>query len=245
MLEVFNEPNRVTYEIDGLQVDIVTEPLLYYSIGERLLLAEQISRLLSSSLNGERLSRQLFDYSIFGEPKKGKILTTVKGAEHDLVQGVISGQMINDGDKPISFGGEKVFHISVISSSSVSFLRVWGTLIHKLRESAVYQPDYFSCFTQNPRVYSLLRYFSNLGIYPNHSPRPKDRNLEARFIEVTSFLNKGEQIENGVFKGRAKISFTKDRQLSLNEGVNSWFYGSLNVVPEQGDVLLLLGKVKV
>lgn len=166
MLEAFNHPTKVTRQVEGLQVDLVVDPLSYYSSSEISTLKEELIPLPFSEFTGDGFMASDLEHCIFGESKRGKILTTVTDTSRGIIEGILSGQLLNDGEKPVNFQGGKVFHISVICSAKRNLLKVWSL-------------------------------------------------------------------------------FTAERPLSRYEGVNDWFYNSLRVEPEKGDLLLLLGKVAI
>lgn len=243
MLEAFNQPTRITRSIDRFLVDIAVDPLSSYPSGEKTALVEEIIPLVNRELNGGGFTIDDLKACIFGDLQRGKILATLRDLDHKKLEGFVSGQLLNDGVNPVDFQNYRIFHVSMIFSSNKSLLSIWNLFIQELINSSSYKPDFFSCFTQSPRIYSLLRYVTNAKIYPSHVNRGRDVGLETVYSQLISFLNFDRCAHQGVFQSKVKGSFTAEKQYSNNMYVNEWFYGSLGIVPERGDLLLLLGRI--
>lgn len=237
-------PKKIINQIGNSKIDIIFDPLSFCTPDEIASLQKEIGTVIPNHFNGPGFVPDSLPASVFGMAGRGKILALARDLKSGDLNALVSGQILNDEGDPILFEESRVFHLSLIYSSGGSAIPLWNFLTREIHADVGNRVNYFSCFTQNPRVYLLLRHVSGAEIFPNHNPKFKSECLEEIHQQLTDFLG-GTGAKNGVFKQKVRGSYTLERNYSKNPSVNDWFYDTLTMSPEKGDLLLLLARIKI
>lgn len=236
-------PNRIVNQVGNRTIDVLFDPLSLCTDNELALLTEEIEAIVSDSFDGPGFTSDSLQTSVFGAKERGKVLMLVRDLRLGTLNALVSGQILNSYGSKILIKESPVFHLSLLYSSGGNTIPLWNFLVRDILAGSDDKGVYFSCFTQNPRVYSLLRSASCSEIYPTHSSNPKSESLIQMHEQLVEFLG-GVNVQHGVFRKKVDGSFTSERIHSKNLSISSWFYNDLGIIPEQGDLLLLLAKVK-
>lgn len=196
-------------------------------------LALQISKIVDKTFKSDIEAEKVIATAI-GLPNRGKILARMVD-ENDSLQAFVAGQFLNIDGTPVLFDGVSVFHFSTVHSLSSDFGATAVILIRAIMDELPFKPNYVSGFTQSPRVYELLAKFSTLhpSIVISHEALRVHQ-------KVSKFLGRPGEV---VFRGKTKDCYYSSRPTSKNEAVNQWWYRDLGVIPENGDLVLLVGKL--
>jgi len=197
-------------------------------------LALQISRIVGKTFKPDMGVEEVIATAI-GLPNRGKILARMVD-ENGLLQAFVAAQFLNIDGSPVLFDGVSVFHLSTGHSISCDFGGEAMILVKAIMNELPFMPDYVSGFTQSPRIYELFTRFST--IHP--SPMVNTEILKIHQL-VSEFLGRPSEV---VFKDKTKSCFYQSRPTSKNEAINQWWYHELGIVPENGDLVLLVGKIK-
>lgn len=234
---------RIINQVGNNEITIIFDPLLSCTPHEVISLMEEARVAISGKFDGPGFTPDALYNGLFGVKQRGKILALSRDLKSECLNALVSGQILNNNGNQMLFNGLRVFHLSLIYSSRGDTLPLWNFLTRGILTEESSKADYFSCFTQDPRVYLLLRYASAAKIYPNHDLRFKSKHFVEIYQQLIDFFN-GTDVKNGVFKQKAHGSFTLEKRYSKNPLINNWFYDTLGILPEEGDLLFLMAKIK-
>lgn len=234
--------DRITKRVGNNEINIIFDPLASCAIDEITSLKEEIEGAIPGHFNGPGFTLDSLYAGVFGLKGKGKILALLRDTEFRNLTALVSGQILNNDGLPLLFEGLEIFHLSLIYSFKGNAMPIWNFLTRELLSDEHNQVRYFSCFTQDPRVYLLLNRATSNKIHPNHNLRREDEYVKGVHHQLIEFFG-GVDAKNGVFRTKVQGSFTSERKYSKNSLVNDWFYGTLGVMPESGDLLFLVAKI--
>lgn len=241
--DLVSPQNRIINKVSNNEINVIFDPLSSCTPLEIKSLMEEVMIATAGHFNGSGFTPDALHAGIFGLKHRGKILAFSRDLKFKGLNSLVSGQILNNDGDPILFNGSRVCHLSLIYSSGGNSMPIWNFLTREILAKDNNQADYFSCFTQDPRVYSLLRHTSGAEIYPNHNSGFRSEHLREIYQQLIDFFD-GTNVKTGVFKKKVCGSFTLEKQYSKNLLVNDWFYNTLEVIPEEGDLLLLIAKIK-
>lgn len=236
--------SRIINKVGSNELNVIFDPLSSCTSNEITSLMKEIEVGLSDHFDGPGFTSDSLYTGIFGLKHRGKILALSRDLKSGNLNTLVSGQILNNNSDPVLFNGSRVCHLSLIYSSGGNSIPMWNFLTREILAKGKNQADYFSCFTQDPKVYSLLRHVSGAEIYPNHNLALRSKSCEKVHQQLIDFFG-GTDIKKGVFREKVSGSFTSEREHSKNSLVDNWFYDNLGMMPEKGDLLLLVAKIEI